>query len=267
MSTATATAPTAAAPALEACGLEAGYGRIAVVRDLDLQLRAGEILCLFGSNGAGKTTTVRTLSGLLPAKGGEVKLNGETVKAPLHVRARMGLALVTERRALVKTLTVAENLRVTRADVEYALEVFPELSEHLGRPAGLLSGGQQQMLSLARALARHPEVLLIDELSLGLAPIVVNRLLEAVRKAADEGMAVLLVEQHIAKALRIADRVNVMRRGSIVLEGAGSEFQGRTNDIVSAYMAEDEGSQVHTAGNGGRPENGTDLRGGRGKAQ
>jgi len=229
------------APILEARGLDAGYGKIAVVRELDLELRAGEVLALFGSNGAGKTTTVRTLSGLLPAKGGEVKLNGETVKAPLHVRARMGLSLVTERRALVKSLSVAENLRVVRADTDRALELFPELNEHLSRKAGLLSGGQQQMLSLARALARRPNVLLIDELSLGLAPIVVNRLLEAVRAAADDGMAVLLVEQHIAKALRISDRVNVLRRGRIVLAGGAKEFHGRIDEIVSAYMAEDGG--------------------------
>jgi len=238
----TATAAGTGTVALEARGLEAGYGKIAVVRGLDLELRAGEVLCLFGSNGAGKTTTVRTLSGLLPAQAGEVKLNGEATKAPLHVRARMGLALVTERRALVKSLTLTENLSVTRSDLDYAFEMFPELNDHRDRKVGLLSGGQQQMLSLARALARRPEVLLIDELSLGLAPIVVNRLLEAVRKAADDGMAVLLVEQHIGKALRIADRVNVMRRGSIVLEGSAGEFQGRTQDIVSAYMAEDGGA-------------------------
>jgi ABC-type branched-subunit amino acid transport system ATPase component len=240
-------------PALQAIGLEAGYGKIAVVRDLDLELRAGEVLCLFGSNGAGKTTTVRTLAGLLSAKGGEVRLGGEPVKSPLHARARMGLSLVTERRALVKTLCVEENLRVTRSDVTYALELFPELNEHLSRPAGLLSGGQQQMLSLARALARRPSVLLIDELSLGLAPIVVNRLLEAVRKAADDGMAVLLVEQHIGKALRIADRVHVLRRGRVVLDGDASRFRDRTNEIVLAYMAEEE--EVPSAAmNGGQDD-------------
>jgi ABC-type branched-subunit amino acid transport system ATPase component len=239
--------------ALQAVGLEAGYGKIAVVRELDLELRAGEVLALFGSNGAGKTTTVRTLAGLLSAMDGEVRLGGQAVKSPLHARARMGLSLVTERRALVKTLSVAENLRVTRSDVDYALELFPELGEHLGRPAGLLSGGQQQMLSLARALARRPSVLLIDELSLGLAPIVVNRLLTAVRDAADAGMAVLLVEQHIGKALRIADRVHVLRRGRIVLEGDASRFRDRTNEIVLAYMAEEE-EEIPSAALNGRSD-------------
>jgi branched-chain amino acid transport system ATP-binding protein len=247
----------ATAPALEARGLDAGYGKIAVVRGMDLHLSPGEVLVLFGSNGAGKTTTVRTLSGLLPTMAGEVRLNGKAVKAPLHVRARMGLSIVTERRALVKTLTVAENLRVVRADVKFALGVFPELGEHMERQAGLLSGGQQQMLSLGRALARRPNVLLIDELSLGLAPIVVNRLLEAVRTAADEGMAVLLVEQHIAKALRIADRVNVLRRGQIVIDGIASDFHGRTNDIVSAYMSADDGD---VTSNGKQSSNGEEPR-------
>lgn len=223
--------------ALEACGVDAGYGKLAVIRELDLALPAGEIVGLFGANGAGKTTTVRTLAGLLPAMAGEVKLRGAVVRSPLHQRARMGLGLVTERRAVVKTLTVVENLKVARADVGHALDMFPELGEHQGRRAGLLSGGQQQMLALARALARRPQVLLIDELSLGLAPIVVNRLLEAVRAAADEGMAVLLVEQHVGKALAVADRVKVLRHGRIVLDGDAAEFRGRTGAIVDAYMS------------------------------
>jgi sulfate-transporting ATPase len=238
---------------LQACGLDAGYGKLAVIRGLDLELHAGRVIALFGSNGAGKTTTVRTLSGLLPAIGGEVKLGGKAVRTPLHVRARMGLSLVTERRAIVKTLTVSENLRVARADVKHALHIFPELGEHQHRRAGLLSGGQQQMLSLARALARRPNVLLIDELSLGLAPIVVNRLLTAVRNAADDGMAVLLVEQHIDKALGVADRVSVLRRGRVVLDGEASEFRGRTNDIVHAYMSEDEQAVGKSGLNGNQP--------------
>lgn len=225
---------------LEACGLDAGYGKLAVIRSLDLELAPGEVVALFGANGAGKTTTVRTLAGLLPAMAGDVKLHGDVVRTPLHQRARMGLSLVTERRAVVKTLTLAENLRVARADVDEALRMFPELREHMGRRAGLLSGGQQQMLSLARALARRPKVLLIDELSLGLAPIIVNRLLEAVRTAADDGMAVLLVEQHVGKALGVADRVKVLRHGRIALDGDASEFRGRTNDIVAAYMSDEE---------------------------
>ena len=239
---------------LEACGLDAGYGRLAVIRGLDLELHPGQIVGLFGANGAGKTTTVRTLSGLLPAMAGDVKLRGETVRTPLHQRARMGLSLVTERRAVVRTLTLAENLRVARADIKEALRMFPELSEHMERRAGLLSGGQQQMLSLARALARRPKVLLIDELSLGLAPIIVNRLLEAVRTAADDGMAVLLVEQHVGKALEVADHVKVLRHGRVVLDGQASGFRGRTNDIVLAYMSDDEAAVTSAARNGNSPD-------------
>jgi len=238
---------------LEAAGLDAGYGKLAVIRGLDLDLHPGEVVALFGPNGAGKTTTVRTLSGLLPAMAGEIRLHGEPVRTPLHQRARLGLSLVTERRAVVKTLTVTENLRVARADVAEALRMFPELREHMDRKAGLLSGGQQQMLSLARALARRPKVLLIDELSLGLAPIVVNRLLDAVRTAADDGMAVLLVEQHVGKALAVADRVKVLRHGRIVLDGQAGAFRGRTNDIVLAYMSDDEDA-VASARRNGRPE-------------
>jgi branched-chain amino acid transport system ATP-binding protein len=136
------------------------------------------------------------------------------------------------------SLTAAENLRVGRCDVAHALALFPELEALLDRRAGLLSGGEQQMLTLARALARRPKVLLADELSLGLAPLVVERLLHAVRAAADEeGVAVLLVEQHIRKALVIADHVLVMRRGAVVLEGSGADLRGRTADIEAAYMA------------------------------
>lgn len=225
------------AAALQASGLDAGYGGVAVVRGLDLEVRAGEVVALFGPNGAGKTTTVGALAGLRPAMAGEVRLHGRVVRTPLHVRARHGLSLVTERRAVIRSLTVVENLRVARADIREALRIFPQLAAHQGRKAGLLSGGQQQMLALARALARRPQVLLVDELSLGLAPMIVDGLLDAIRSAADDGMAVLLVEQHVGKALRIADRASVLRRGRVVLEGAASDFHGRTGDIVHAYMS------------------------------
>jgi branched-chain amino acid transport system ATP-binding protein len=225
--------------ALQASGLDAGYGRVAVIRGVDLEVRVGEVVALLGPNGAGKTTTVRALAGLLPAMAGEVRLHGRAVRAPLHVRARQGLSLVTERRAVIRSLTVLENLRVARADVIEAFRIFPQLAEHRGRKAGLLSGGQQQMLALARALARRPRVLLVDELSLGLAPMIVGGLLDAVRSAADDGTAVLLVEQHVAKALRIADRASVLRRGRIVLEGPAADFRGHTADIALAYMSPD----------------------------
>jgi ABC-type branched-subunit amino acid transport system ATPase component len=221
---------------LEATGLRAGYGKVEIVRDLDLRVEAGEVVSLLGPNGAGKTTTLSTLSGELPALGGEVRLFGVVTKAPLHLRARQGVGVVSQERAVLMDLTAAQNLRVGRCDIARALTLFPELEPHLERRVGLLSGGQQQMLALARCIARQCRVLLVDELSLGLAPLIVERLLRAVRRAADEGMGVLLVEQHIHQALSIADRVLVMTRGSIVLEGNATELGARVDDIQDAYL-------------------------------
>jgi branched-chain amino acid transport system ATP-binding protein len=223
-------------PVLEAAGLRAGYGKIEIVRDLDLRVGAGEVVAVLGPNGAGKTTTLLTLSGELRPLGGEVRLLGSVTEAPLHVRARRGLGVVAQERAVLMDLTIAENLRVSRCDVGRAVELFPELEPHLGRRVGLLSGGQQQMLALARCLARRCRVLLVDELSLGLAPLVVDRLLRALRAAADEGMGVLLVEQHVHKALSVADRVLVMTRGSIALEGNARDLGEHLDDIQDAYM-------------------------------
>jgi len=226
---------------LEARGLVAGYGRDSiVVRDLDLAVAAGEVVALLGPNGAGKTTTLLTLSGDLPALGGEVRWRGAPTRAPLYRRAREGLGLVTEQRAVLMTMTVADNLRVSRCDPTRALALFPELEDHLPRRVGLLSGGQQQMLALSRALARDTTtMLLVDELSLGLGPVVVDRLLAAVRAAADTGVGVLLVEQHVHKALQVADRVYVMRRGHIELDGTADELRHRVEEIQASYLADE----------------------------
>jgi branched-chain amino acid transport system ATP-binding protein len=221
---------------LEAAGLRAGYGNVEIVRDLDLHVDAGEVVALLGPNGAGKTTTISTLSGELRALGGEVRFLGAPTEAPLHVRARKGLGLVSQERAVLMDLTARENLRVSRCDMDRAIALFPELEPHLDRRVGLLSGGQQQMLALARCLARKCRLLLVDELSLGLAPRIVDRLLNAVRDAADEGTGVLLVEQHIHKALSIADRVLVMTRGTVALEGNAGDLVNRLDEIQDAYL-------------------------------
>jgi len=221
---------------LQARDLRAGYGRVAVVRGLSLEVNPGEVVALLGPNGAGKSTTILTLAGELPCLGGEVLLHGKATTAPLHRRVRAGLGLVSEERTVLMRMSVAENLRVNRGDTAYALELFPELEPHLKRRVGMLSGGQQQILALARALSRRPSVLLADELSLGLAPLIVNRLLEVVRKAADGGIGVLLVEQHIHKALAVADRVYILRRGELQLEADAADARNRVDDIQKLYF-------------------------------
>jgi branched-chain amino acid transport system ATP-binding protein len=223
-------------PLLEVRELRAGYWTIEVVHGLDLTVHPGEVVALLGPNGAGKTTTLSTVSGELAPLGGEIRLLDCNAGDPLHIRARKGLAMVTQERAVLMDLTAAENLKVSRCDPDRAVELFPELEEHLDRRVGLLSGGQQQMLALARCLAREARLLLVDELSLGLAPIVVDRLLRAVRAAADDGIGVLLVEQHVHKALAVADRVVVLRRGLVELTGSATELRDRVDEIQAAYL-------------------------------
>jgi branched-chain amino acid transport system ATP-binding protein len=213
-----------------------------VIHEVTLQVQPGEVVALLGPNGAGKTTTLLTLAGELSALSGSIFFDGRATRAPLHRLAARGLGLVTEDRSVFMQLSAGENLRVGRADQTRALELVPELEPLLRRRAGLLSGGEQQMLTLARALARTPRVLLVDELSLGLAPLVVERLLTAVRDAATSlGVGVLLVEQHVRQALSIADRAYVMRRGRIVLDGKVEEIGARIED---AYLSEELGPAV-----------------------
>lgn len=228
------------APVLEARGISVGYGSIAVVRDLDLVVGRGEIVALLGVNGAGKTTTVRALAGELKPTVGEIWFRGKKTTAPLHQRARLGLRLITEERSVFMSLSAADNLRLGGQPRDKCLAVFPELEPLLNRRAGLLSGGEQQMLTLARALAAEPAVLLVDELSLGLAPLVFERLLHAIRAAADRGTAVLLVEQHVRDALEVADRAYVLNHGSVALTGTASELSERIEEIERAYLASSE---------------------------
>jgi branched-chain amino acid transport system ATP-binding protein len=223
---------------IEARGVSAGYGKMAVVRGIDLHVDAGEVVALIGANGAGKTTTLLTLAGEVSPMEGEVHFLGNAVKSPMHARCRQGLGYVTEERSVIMDMTVAENLKLAAVPADVAIGYFPALEKTLGRKAGLCSGGEQQMLSLARALGRKPKVLLADELSLGLAPIIVANLLQAVRDAADQlGVGVLLVEQHVRQALRIADRVYVMERGKVVLSGTSDEVGGQLERIEDAYLA------------------------------
>ena len=222
---------------LEARNLVAGYRGTPVVRDLSLSVGSGEVVALLGPNGAGKTTSLMTLAGALPAISGLVLLNGQRTDDPPSRRARQGMACVTETRSVFMQMSTIDNLKVSRCDVARALDLFPELRPRLRVKVGLLSGGEQQMLALARVLTRGPKVLMADELSLGLAPMIVARLLRAVRDAADQGVGVLLVEQHVSKALEVADRAYVMSGGRLQISGTAEEVKGRMKEIEASYMS------------------------------
>jgi branched-chain amino acid transport system ATP-binding protein len=222
--------------------LSAGYNGVAVVRGLSLSVHGGEVVVLLGPNGAGKTTTLLTVSGLLPVIAGNVQVLGRNVThRAVHKIARSGLAHVSEDRSLFFQLTVAENLRLGaprgNSDVARALRYFPALETLMDRRAGFLSGGEQQMLAMGRALMVPPKLLLVDELSLGLAPIIVERLLPVLRDVADEtGAGVLLVEQHVDLALAIADRAYVLSHGDLVLENDARHLRENRHLLETSYV-------------------------------
>ena len=225
-------------PVLAAIGLTAGYHQVPVVTDLNLHVHAGEVVGLLGANGAGKTTTLLALAGELRPLAGEVRFLGQPALDPLHVRATRGLGFVTEEKSVIFGLSVLDNIRLGRGDVDRAFELFPELVPLRKRMAGTLSGGEQQILTFARALSRSPKALLADELSLGLAPLIVERLGQAIRDAAKQGVGILLVEQQARTALALSDRAYVLRRGEIVLQGASSDLVDRLDEVESGYLSE-----------------------------
>ncbi len=227
---------------LEIDALSGGYGGVAVVRDLSLTVGEGEVVALLGPNGAGKTTTLLTVSGILPMLAGDVRMQRQSLrKRPPHKIARLGIAHVPEDRSLFFQLTVSENLRLGAshgsADVERALHYFPALEPLMDRRAGLLSGGEQQMLAMGRALTVRPRLLIVDEMSLGLAPIIVERLLPVLRTVADDtGAGVLIVEQHVDLALEIADRAYVLSHGDLVLENDAAYLRANRELLESSYL-------------------------------
>jgi branched-chain amino acid transport system ATP-binding protein len=230
--------------ALELLGLSCGHGDLTVVRNLSFALAEGEVAALLGANGAGKTTTLATIAGLLRPLSGEVRTGARSLRGLRADRvAHAGLVLVPDDRGVFGALTVREHLRlgVRRreggARLRAACELFPALAPLAERRADLLSGGEQQMLALARAIVTRPRVLMVDELSLGLAPRVAAQILAALRRLADEtGTAVLLVEQHVALALETADRAYVLARGELALAGPAAEIARRRTALEASYL-------------------------------
>jgi branched-chain amino acid transport system ATP-binding protein len=230
--------------ALQIEGLTAGYDQAAVIRDVSIDVGPGEVVALLGANGAGKTTTLRVISGIVKPLAGRVSLDGEDLArlSPTD-RARRGIAHVPEGRGIFFGLTVAEHFRLgsrgEQPGAELAYEYFPKLHELRDRRTGLLSGGEQQMLAIGRALACRPRVLLLDELSLGLAPVIVESLLPIVRDYARESRcAVLLVEQHVHLALEVADRGYVLSHGEIVLHREADTLRHDHQLLVASYLGE-----------------------------
>jgi branched-chain amino acid transport system ATP-binding protein len=223
---------------LEVRRLAAGRNGVAVVRDLDLTVAAGEVVALLGPNGAGKTTVLETLSGVLPALGGTVTIDGRKVVA-VQQAAALGISYLREGRGLFSLLSVRENLCLrtrNRRAVDALLPEYPVLEGLADRRVGLLSGGEQQILALACALSVQPRLLLIDEMTMGLAPVVVNQVLARVRQAAEDGVAVVFVEQHVQAALSLADRGVVLRHGEVVLRGRSQELLDRRGELHDSYF-------------------------------
>lgn len=240
---------------LDVTDLTIAYGAVTAVRGVSLRIDAGETVAVLGANGAGKTSLLRAISGLEPARSGSVAFDGEDITGERPERiARRGIAHVPDNRGIFPTLSVSENLRMglygagrDRSDdgaeaLEEVLDLFPILRDRADQAAGNLSGGQQQMLTIGRSLLQDPRLLMLDEMSMGLAPAIVEELFVVVRQLKERGIAVLLVEQFVGQALGVADRVMVLEQGSVVVEGAPSDLAG--DELASAYLGGDDDVEV-----------------------
>lgn len=235
-------------PLLQLKGAQVAYGAIQAVKGVDLELYKGELVCLIGANGAGKTTTLNAIAGTLALSGGTLEYAGENLAGvPAHKRLRKGIALVPEGRGIFTRLTVEENLRMgayirddapgIEADLERVYQMLPRVKERLAQIAGTLSGGEQQMVAIGRALLSRPKLLLLDEPSMGLAPLVVEKIFEVVQSVKDEGVTILLVEQNANLALEFAQRGYVMDSGKVTLTGTGEELLSNPA-VRAAYLGE-----------------------------
>lgn len=223
--------------------IASGYGDLPAIRDISLSVHPGEVVALLGPNGAGKTTTLLAMTGELPLMSGGVIWDGQPTRPRLHVMARRGLAWVPDDRGVFRSLSVLDNLLLGRGDPDAALAVFPQLTRLLKRRAGLLSGGEQQMLALGRALASRPKVLILDELSLGLSPLATLQVFDALRlQALDTQIAVLMVEQQARRALDLADRWYLLGNGRVVAQGTADEAD-RVEDLYLPSAATHHASQ------------------------
>jgi branched-chain amino acid transport system ATP-binding protein len=227
--------------ALELKGVQSGYERTTILRDVSLQVKAGSVTALIGPNGAGKSTLLKTAVGLLNATEGEIFVNGEAVTGrPPYSLVRSGVCLIPEGRAVYKSLTVRENLimQARRGEegevIERASSAFPLLGRRLNQRAGTLSGGEQQMLAMSAAYSRRPSLILVDEPSMGLAPLVVDLIFEFLQQVANDGAALLLVDQYVTRVLTMATQAYVLRRGQIVFGGAPQELLA--GEIFEQYM-------------------------------
>lgn len=235
-------------PLLHITGLDVHYGAIQAVKSLDLKVEDGEHVTLIGSNGAGKTSTLKALTGLIPASAGDIRFNGRSLRGiAAHERPALGLAMVPEGRGVFARMTVLENLwagaylrrdRAAIADeVEQILDWFPHLRRRLQQPAGLMSGGEQQMLALGRALLSRPRLLVLDEPSMGLAPVMVEKIFQVISEVCRRGMTLLLVEQNARLALQVTERAYVLDSGRIVLNGPSSTLI-HDPQVRAAYLGE-----------------------------
>jgi branched-chain amino acid transport system ATP-binding protein len=235
---------------LEAEGIRTGYGRLPVVFNVDLEVKEGEIVALLGANGAGKTTTLRALSGMLPLMGGDVRLDGSSLKGkPANAIARGGIVHVPQGRGIFPNLRVDETLRLAcsmaglrRADADARIAdvytTFERLDERRAQLAGTLSGGEQQMLAIARGLIMKPRLLMIDEMSQGLAPTIVQGLFNIVRSLPEQGVSVLIVEQFVTHALAVATRAYVLEKGEVAFNGKAAELARDESFVKGSYLGE-----------------------------